>query len=99
MHRDRRQEQNGLQVLGLRLEIHEKEVEYDDDGVPEVLADTEHTIRIFGNGFTETMLITFTERQITSDRSCQFPKSSREFPVVEKTLCTSHLLIFLSTAD
>ncbi|XP_044258236.1 unextended protein isoform X2 [Tribolium madens] len=89
IHRDRRQKQDGpqkqdgLQVMGLRLEVHEKEAEYDEDGVPEVLADTEHVIRIFGANFVKTMFITFTDRKTTSDRSCQFPKSPREFPVIK----------------
>ena len=50
VERNRRQE-NGddiIQVMGLRLEVHEKDAEFDENGVPEVLAGVDHIIRIFG---------------------------------------------------
>ncbi|EEZ98477.1 unextended protein [Tribolium castaneum] len=84
VHRDRRQKKpDELQIMGLRLEVHEKEAEYDEDGIPEVLAEAEHTIRIFGINFAKSMVVTFTDRKSTPDRSCQFPKSPREFPLIK----------------
>ena len=83
VERNRRQE-NGddiIQVMGLRLEVHEKDAEFDENGVPEVLAGVDHIIRIFGKNFVDSMVVTFTDRKSNSERTCQFPKNGLEFTV------------------
>ncbi|KAJ8985325.1 hypothetical protein NQ317_008355 [Molorchus minor] len=58
----------GLRVMGIRLEAAATEPEFDENGVPDLLANSEHTIRLFGEGFTPNMTIAFTtERKNYSD--------------------------------
>lgn len=79
-----RREENGTELLdpniignikirGLRLEASYKEAEYDDNGVPGVLADAEHTLRLFGEEFTERMTVTFTRLNGTFGQICVMP--------------------------
>nr|CAI5830517.1 unnamed protein product [Callosobruchus analis] len=49
-----------IQVYGLRLEHAYKDPDFDENGVPDVLAYKPHQIRLFGEGFTPSMLVTFT---------------------------------------
>ncbi|KAJ8960621.1 hypothetical protein NQ318_013913, partial [Aromia moschata] len=49
-----------LRVMGIRLEASSSGPDFDDEGVPELLANREHTIRLFGDNFTPNMTISFT---------------------------------------
>lgn len=69
--------------MGLRLEYHYagKGDDHDDFGVPNVLADVEHTIRLFGVNFDADMSITFTTKKGKAGGDCLFPATTDEFHV------------------
>lgn len=69
-----------LRVTGLRLDIAYKEVEIDDYGAPYVRVGTNNTLRLFGTGFSEDMLVTFTSEQGVYGGGCQLP-IAKYFPV------------------
>ncbi|CAG9772312.1 unnamed protein product [Ceutorhynchus assimilis] len=62
-----------IRIKGLRLEVTPKDVDFDENGVPTVLADRTHTIRLFGEGFNEGMTVTFTTEKGLFGASCEYP--------------------------
>lgn len=71
--------------MGIRLEAAYKEPDFDDNGVPVLLANQEHTIRLFGEGFTRDMLITFTRDTGSYNDPCTLP-AVRGFAVSKRWL-------------
>lgn len=69
-----------LRVTGLRLDVAYKEVEIDDNGAPFVRVGTNNTLRLFGTGFSEDMLVTFTSEPGVYGGACQLP-IAKYFPV------------------
>lgn len=67
--------QNAIKIEGLRIERSEREVTLQDNGVPEVLCETEMTVRIFGSGLTEDTTILFTLKPAHFGDNCQFGQS------------------------
>ncbi|KAG5875811.1 hypothetical protein JTB14_017544 [Gonioctena quinquepunctata] len=59
----------GILITGIRLEHSYKDPDFDENGVPVLMADKDHIIRLFGFGFKPSMVISFTPN---SD-SCEFP--------------------------
>ncbi|CAH1118973.1 unnamed protein product [Phaedon cochleariae] len=51
-----------IRIFGIRLERAYKDPDFDETGVPLLLAHREHTLRLFGEGFTPSMVVTFTTR-------------------------------------
>ncbi|RZB41011.1 metal transporter CNNM4, partial [Asbolus verrucosus] len=98
--RYRREINDTLRVLGFRLEAHYKDAEYDEDGIPEVLAGAEHTIRIFGFGFVEDMVVTFTSEKGYHEDLCDFP-AVKGFPILKESFSpnTAKLNIKLPTKE
>ncbi|KAH1005171.1 hypothetical protein HUJ04_006205 [Dendroctonus ponderosae] len=74
-----------IRIKGLRLEASPKEIEYDENGVPGVLADLQHTVRLFGEGFTEGMTVTFTTEKGTFGEMCYLP-IAKGFPIENGSL-------------
>lgn len=62
-----------LEIEALRVEHADRDPSFSDDGIPELLAETEAILRIFGNGLTEDTLITFTHQSGAYGGPCQFP--------------------------
>ncbi|XP_076257606.1 metal transporter uex isoform X1 [Rhynchophorus ferrugineus] len=62
-----------IKIRGLRLEGTDKESEFDDFGVPVILADSPSMFRVFGDGLVETMTITFTPEQGSFGDPCYLP--------------------------
>lgn len=62
-----------LQIEALRVEHADREPSFSEDGIPELLAETESILRVFGTGLTEDTLITFTHRPSPHGGPCQFP--------------------------
>lgn len=70
-----------LRVTGLRLDIPYKEVELDEEsGIPFLKVGTNNTIRLFGTGFSEDMLVIFTSEPGKYNGTCQTP-ATKYFPV------------------
>ncbi|XP_030755614.1 metal transporter CNNM4 [Sitophilus oryzae] len=73
-----RREGNGslptsIRIRGLRLEATEKESEFDESGVPIVLADSPSTFRLFGDGLVYDMTVTFTSESGNYGDPCFLP--------------------------
>lgn len=69
----------------MRLDIAYKEVEIDDNGSPYVRVGTNNTIRLFGTGFSEEMLVTFTSEPGQYGGTCQLP-IAKYFPVSKESI-------------
>ncbi|XP_018571878.1 metal transporter CNNM4 [Anoplophora glabripennis] len=82
-------DQNTLRVMGIRLEAAYKEPDFDDNGVPILLASQEHTIRLFGEGFTRDMMITFTTDTGNYSMHCALP-AVRGFPIEKEDVFVNH---------
>ncbi|CAK9794691.1 Unextended protein [Anthophora plagiata] len=63
-------------IEGLRIETSDKDPSYRDDGIPEILAGSRAVIRLFGFGFTEDTLITFTDEPAKRGSICDKIKSN-----------------------
>lgn len=63
-------------IEGLRIETSNKDPSYREDGIPEILAGSGAVIRLFGSGFTEDMLITFTDEPAERGTICDKIKSN-----------------------
>lgn len=69
-----------IHIEGLRVDIADKEPSHDEKGIPQILAGTKATIRLFGSGITKNTLITFTDMPAERGVVCDKIKS-KEFPV------------------
>lgn len=67
---------SSLRINGLRVEHSYKEVTLNPEGIPELLASTETTLRLFGTGLSENTIITFTANKSFYGGPCLFPASS-----------------------
>ncbi|KOC59188.1 Metal transporter CNNM2 [Habropoda laboriosa] len=63
-------------IEGLRIETSDKDPSYRDDGIPEILAGSRAVIRLFGFGFTEDTLISFTDEPAKRGSICDKIKSN-----------------------
>nr|CAD7439964.1 unnamed protein product [Timema bartmani] len=63
----------GLQMNGMRVESADKEPTYGDDGVVELLLQTNALLRLFGTGFSNSTLVTVTARPGSRLEVCEFP--------------------------
>ncbi|CAG9857857.1 unnamed protein product [Phyllotreta striolata] len=82
---------NTIKILGLRLEHAYKHPDFDEQGVPVILAYKDNLFRIFGEGLTKSMLITFTTKQ----GDCLFPISS-VFSVENSSFTSETALVTLN---
>lgn len=66
-----------IRIDGVRVESSDKGVDYTDDNIPEFYALTKATLRLFGTGFSESMMITFTEESNTRGGACEGSSSGK----------------------
>lgn len=59
----------------MRVDSSEKDVEYDDQGVPSIYRAAKTQLRLFGTGFTENMQVAFTDKKGNYRDFCEFPKT------------------------
>lgn len=64
-----------MQIKGFRVEEADKEPKHGDNNVPELLQGTSAVLRLFGSGFTEQTVITFTEERHAFGGPCQMAKT------------------------
>lgn len=76
----------------MRVEWSEKEVSYSDEFIPDFISRTKVTLRLFGSGFTEQMMITFTEQTNDFGGACLLPASG-QFRVRKETLRDHTVLV------
>lgn len=74
-----------IRIDGMRVESADKTVEYDDDNIPELIARTKARIRLFGCGFTDQTVITFTKEINDRNGACLLPASG-QFRVSDEQL-------------
>lgn len=65
-----------LRIEGLRIESSDKGVEM-ENGVPDIISDSNAVLRLFGFGLTENTVITFTHETNAFGGSCQLPSTDR----------------------
>lgn len=53
-----------------------KDPDFDENGVPDVLANHNQTLRLFGFGFNKDMLVTFTHEYGEYGGSCLLPATN-----------------------
>lgn len=80
-----------FRIDGFRVESSNNNVDYDDDGKPEFIALSKARLRIFGDGFTEDLVIAFTEESGLRDGAC-LGASGGKFPVRKEGL-TEHTAV------
>lgn len=61
-------------LYGMRLESAESPAEYDEAGVPELLAGTKATFRLFGSGWTNQTVFALTASSGHRNGYCEHPK-------------------------
>lgn len=81
-----------IRIIGLRLESSETPATYTEDGVPELMSSKKATFRLFGFGFSERTVITFTEEVGVYRGSCQLP-SSGQFRVIKDSVEPDTVLV------
>lgn len=74
-----------IRIDGMRVENTDKSVEYDSDNIPELIARSKARIRLFGCGFTDQTVITFTRQINDRNGACLLP-SSMQFRVSDEGL-------------
>lgn len=76
---------NEIRIDGIRIVSSDKEVNYDDDNVPHLYTRTNARLRLFGCGFTDHTVITFTQEANDREGSCLLPASG-QFKVLSEDL-------------
>lgn len=66
-----------IRIDGLRVESSDREPNYDENGVPEIMSDTRVRFRFFGEGFTNRTIVTLTEVSNVYRGSCILPASGQ----------------------
>lgn len=74
-----------IRIDGMRVETAKAGVDYDDDNVPNFIAKTKVRLRLFGCGFTDQTVITFTQQDNDRQGACLLP-SSQQFEVLDEGL-------------
>lgn len=68
---------NEIRIDGMRIETSEHEVSYDENNVPEFISRTKATLRLFGCGFTDQTMITFTQDANNRNEGCLIPSAGQ----------------------
>lgn len=61
----------------MRIESSDHEVSFDENNVPEMISRTKATLRLFGCGFTEQTMITFTQDANNRNEGCLIPSAGQ----------------------
>lgn len=75
---------NEIRIDGIRVESGSK-VSYDDDNIPDFSTRTNARLRLFGCGFTDHTVITFTQQVNDREGACLLPASG-QFKVISQDL-------------
>lgn len=62
-----------VELFGLRMEYSDAAVDYDEQGVPQLLVQRNASFRLFGNGWTDKTLFVLTEKVGEKGGPCEFP--------------------------
>lgn len=81
-----------IRIIGLRLESSDSDPTFTEDGVPELQSTQKATFRLFGHGFSERTVVTFTEEAGVYGGSCQLP-SSGQFRVIKDSVEADTVLV------
>lgn len=76
-HSDNKCPSGEIRVDGIRIETSDKEVDYDENNVPDLITKTGARLRLFGCGFTEQTVITFTQQINERNGACLLPASGQ----------------------
>lgn len=68
---------NEIRIDGMRVETSDKHVAYTDENIVELITRTNARIRLFGCGFTDQTVITFTKQVNDRDGACLLPASEQ----------------------
>uniref|UniRef100_A0A1B0GLB6 Metal transporter cnnm2 n=1 Tax=Lutzomyia longipalpis TaxID=7200 RepID=A0A1B0GLB6_LUTLO len=82
----------GIKIDGFRVEHAEKEPQYSEDGVPELMSETHVVMRIFGNGFVENMEVVLTNQPNVFGGSCLMP-CTEAFPIIPHSITNRTALV------
>lgn len=74
-----------IRIDGMRVETADKLVEYDDENIPQLITRTNARLRLFGCGFTDQTVITFTRQVNDREGACLLPASG-QFKVISNGL-------------
>lgn len=66
-----------IRIDGMRVVSTDKSIEYDDENIPELIARTKARLRIFGCGFTDHTVVTFTKQMNDRNGACLLPASGQ----------------------
>lgn len=61
----------------MRVESADQSVQYDDENIPELITRTNARLRLFGCGFTDHTVITFTKQMNDKNGACLLPASGQ----------------------
>ena len=70
-----------VRVSGLKVDSTSKAIEVDEHGAQSVFAGSETTIRLFGTGFTDNMVLAFTTEKADAGEVCRVFPVKGHFPV------------------
>lgn len=62
-----------VELFGLRMEFSDAAVDYDEQGVPQLLVQRNASFRLFGSGWTDNTLFVLTEKIGEKGGPCEFP--------------------------
>lgn len=62
-----------VNLFGLRMEYSDAGVDYDEQGVPQLLVQRMALFRLFGSGWSENTLFVLTEKTGERGGPCEFP--------------------------
>lgn len=74
-----------IRLDGMRVVSAKGGVDYDDDSIPHFITKTKARLRLFGCGFTDQTVITFTKQANDRQGACLLP-SSAQFEVIDEGL-------------
>lgn len=81
-----------VSLYGLRMEYSYANVEYDEQGVPQLLVQRNASFRLFGSGWTERTIFVLTEKIGHKGSPCEFPVGDvQEVCII--IFCSTHYLI------
>lgn len=85
IHSDNKCPLGEIRIDGMRVESTQHSADFDDDNIPNFITKTKARLRLFGCGFTDHTVITFTQQANDRQGACLLP-SSAQFQVLEEGL-------------
>uniref|UniRef100_A0A1B0D3X4 Uncharacterized protein n=1 Tax=Phlebotomus papatasi TaxID=29031 RepID=A0A1B0D3X4_PHLPP len=83
-----------IRIDGFRVEQSEKEPRVSDNGIPELMSDTQVLLRIFGTGFTDNMEIVLTSKPNPFGGPC-LVTSTEAFPIIRGSVTNRTALVHI----